>query len=272
MGNCRFFSFSVDLRRSTLATRLCRCQFCQIAPIVSARADGLNGHKVACTIYSPMRHNSLSAPSAPASARTLPAMLGILLTKWTIRLALACYVAYVAIVLAGRGAHAAKMARAIWTTGCAWFVIHVACAFHFYHGWSHRAAWQHTADKTNELLGVPFGNGIYFSYLFLVLWVADAVWLWTLGSRPAAAGWSATSVPALARLRAKTPWWRALVHIFLLFIAVNGAIVFETGPTRWVGLAACAVLAALAGRAAYNGLPAANSKNQRTKEPNLAAP
>ncbi len=186
-------------------------------------------------------------------------MLGILLTKWTIRLALACYVACAALALTGRGARGCTTARAIWTAGCALFVIHVACAFHFYHGWSHAAAWQHTADKTNELLGVPFGYGIYFSYLFLVLWVADAVWLWTfanrtLGSRPAAAACSATSVPALGRLRARTPWWRALVHLFLLFIAFNGAIVFEAGPTRWAGLAACAVFAALAGRAAYNGL------------------
>ena len=196
-------------------------------------------------------------------------MLGILLTKWTIRLALACYVAYIAHALAARGARGFQTARAIWTMGSVLFVVHVGCAFHFYHGWSHAAAWQNTADKTNELLGVPFGNGIYFSYLFLVLWVADVIWLWTFGSRPAAAALCATSVPARSRLWGQTPPWRVLVHVFLLFIALNGAIVFEAGPTRWAGLAASALLAALAGRAAYNGLPLAHSKSRTADEPNL---
>jgi hypothetical protein len=121
-------------------------------------------------------------------------------------------------------------------------------------------------------LGAPYGNGIYFSYLFLVLWVADAVWLWTAGrpnpgSQAAAAACSATSVPAPQSLWRLTPWWRVLVHVFLLFIAFNGAIVFEGGPTRWAGLAACAILAALAGRAAYNGLPAAVPKDRSDHQP-----
>jgi hypothetical protein len=49
-----------------------------------------------------------------------------------------------------------------------------------------------------------------------------------------------------------TPPWRVLVHVFLFFIAFNGAIIFEAGPTRWAGIAACCALAALAGHSGYN--------------------
>ena len=38
------------------------------------------------------------------------------------------------------------------------------------------------------------------------------------------------------------------VHGFMAFMAINGTIVFETGPTRWVALAVCAVLAIVAVR------------------------
>ncbi|HEX5103226.1 MAG TPA: hypothetical protein VFV87_05415 [Pirellulaceae bacterium] len=160
-------------------------------------------------------------------------MLGHLLTSWTIRLALALYVAWLAGWLVASGPRWAAASRWIWTLACGLFLVHVACAFHFYHHWSHAAAWQDTADETQALLGVAFGDGIYFSYAFMVLWVLDVAWLWLVSPV-----W--------------TPWPRLLVHAFLLFIAFNGAIVFEAGPTRWFGLAACAVLAGLAVRRAYN--------------------
>ena len=164
-------------------------------------------------------------------------MIGELLTLWTVRLALVCYVAYVAQrltapKLARRSDSRFAAARAIWTLGCGLFLIHVACAFHYYHGWSHSAAWEKTASETDKLLGIRFGVGIYFSYAFMLLWLLDvaAMWLWPLADG------------AL----------RLLVHAYLLFIAVNGAIVFEAGPIRWAGIAACLLLAGLAGRAAYN--------------------
>jgi hypothetical protein len=164
-------------------------------------------------------------------------MSGELLTLWTIRVALGCYVVYVALRLAtplnaARAGSLSTSARTIWTLGCGLFLVHVTCAFQFYHGWSHAAAWEKTASETDKLLGIRFGDGIYFSYAFTLLWLFDvaAMWLW-----PRADG-------AL----------RLLVHAYLFFIAFNGAIVFEAGPTRWVGVAACLLLAVLAGRATYN--------------------
>jgi hypothetical protein len=157
-------------------------------------------------------------------------MLGSLLTKWTIRLALACLAAYFAGRLLGYGTRAGDRKfttlRWIWTAGCVLFLAHVACAFQFTHGWSHTHAWDHTAAETKRLMGFAFGDGIYFSYFFLILWVVDVVCLWVVVARP---------------------WWLILpTYLFIFFIALNGAIVFEDGPTRPVGMVVIAALLPLA--------------------------
>jgi len=193
-------------------------------------------------------------------------MFGVLLTKWTIRLALVGYVAYVTGGLSRLNMRWPRTALAIWTLSCFLFTVHVACAFQFFHQWSHAVALRFTAECTKQLLGVEFGNGIYFSYLFLVLWVVDVVWLWqsrclrtsVANSEPAGrpagpARRGATAVPRASIRQLETPAWRLVVHVFLLFIAVNGAIVFESGPTRWAGIAACLTLFGLAVHRGYNG-------------------
>jgi hypothetical protein len=164
-------------------------------------------------------------------------MIGTLLTKWTIRLALACLAVYFGGRLLGIGSAGAahstpdnrrKFAalRWIWTIGCVLFLAHVACAFQFTHHWSHAHAWEHTARETERLMGFSFGDGIYFSYFFLLLWVADVVALWVCDSRP--------------------KWLILPTYLFIFFIALNGAIVFEDGPTRPVGVVVVAALAVLA--------------------------
>jgi hypothetical protein len=167
---------------------------------------------------------------------------GQAMTVWTIRLALLCYVAYVGgslVTVSCRCATWSALARWVWTAGCGLFVLHVAAAFQFHHHWSHWAAWESTAAETDAMLGVRFGDGIYFSYVFLVLWMVDvAVMWWQTGREPR---------PPVAAM-----WLRGLVHAYLFFIAFNGAIVFESGPSRWGGIAACILLTVLAGRAAYN--------------------
>ncbi len=155
--------------------------------------------------------------------------LGPLLTRWTIRLALVCYVAYLGGALWPRTNPAGpwlKIGRWIWTIGCGLFLCHVACAFGFYHGWSHIAAYEDTAKQTEQMLGVPFGGGIYFSYLFAAIWTLDVAWRWLgEGSRPR--------------------WLAIALHAYMFFIAANGAMVFEGGVTRWGGLLACVGLAAV---------------------------
>ena len=84
-----------------------------------------------------------------------------------------------------------------------------------------------------------FGEGIYFSYLFLILWVLDVIAMWV---------WSAAKSSAPRPMVAAMQW---ILHAYLFFIAFNGAIVFESGPTRWAGIAACLLLGGLAIRAGY---------------------
>ena len=156
-----------------------------------------------------------------------------LLTHWTIRLALVCYVAVLAGQLAVRREHPGwqKAARWLWTAGWAFFIAHVVCAFQFYHHWSHARVLEDTARQTKEMMGWAFGEGIYVSYLFTLLWTADVLWWWV-----SPAGY-------LGRPRGLN----IAVHAFMLFIAFNGAMVFEGGVTRWFGAAACVGLALLLG-------------------------
>ncbi len=152
---------------------------------------------------------------------------GELLTRWTIRLALSCYVFCLAAAILRRGAPGSRMnevVRIVWTLGCGLFIAHVAAAFGYYHHFSHQAAYDETARQTQEQIGFPFGGGIYFSYLFLALWVMDVVWRWlTPGTRPAWLDWP--------------------LHAYMFFIAFNGAIVFEGGISRVAGIPACILLA-----------------------------
>jgi len=123
---------------------------------------------------------------------------------------------------------ARRAARAAWTTGAVFALVHVLLAFHVRHAWSHAAAVADTARQTRELLGREVGAGVYFNYVFLAVWLADAAWWWiaprSFGARP----------PAVDRA----------VRLFLLFMFVNGAVVFPRGPVRLAGLVLVAGLAA----------------------------
>jgi len=154
---------------------------------------------------------------------------GELLTRWTVRLALALYAATVALRLASP-AHP-RLARGLWTAGCLLFLAHVAAAFMFFHSWSHAHAYRETARQTREQFGIDWGGGLYFSYLFTAAWVADAVYWWAAG-------------PDAYDRRSR--WVGLALHSFFAFIAFNGAVIFARGPTRWVALAATALLGLLA--------------------------
>lgn len=153
------------------------------------------------------------------------------LVRWSVRIAMLLYV----VALAGeiqatrkgeREATIRRWQRICWTLGCLVFLVHVATAFHFQHGWSHRLAMEHTAQVAELVVGWAFGEGIYFSYAFTLLWSLDVAWMW-LG-------------PVSREQRARS--MTVVLHVFMLTIVVNGAIIFATGPTRWVGLLVLGVL------------------------------
>lgn len=196
--------------------------------------------------------------------------LGPFLTAWTIRAALACFVLYLAGEYVLPNVLSPRVQRLIWTLGCVLFDVHVASAFHFSYFWSHSVAWLHTAQRTDAMLGVPFGGGIYFSYAFLILWWLDVWWLWLRPLSPSTLGeaMAGEQNPASPRQQEairmpmtqkplRRPVWRSVLHAYLIFIAFQGAIVFEAGPTRRVGMAVCVAIVSLVLWRMYNTAAAA---------------
>jgi hypothetical protein len=101
---------------------------------------------------------------------------------------------------------------------------HVFCAFHFYHAWSHDAAYRETARQTDELFGINWGGGLFINYALIAGWLADVAWWWVRG----------------VDSYRQRPWFLlAAWHGFVIFIIFNATVVFKTGLARWIGLAIC---------------------------------
>ncbi|HKO62682.1 MAG TPA: hypothetical protein VJV03_16065 [Pyrinomonadaceae bacterium] len=117
--------------------------------------------------------------------------------------------------------------RVIWTVACAGLFAHFVSAFHFYHGWSHAAAYEDTARQTRELFGLNWGGGVFINYLLLVAWMIDVGWWWASG---------------LDSYRKRPLWLLVAWHGFLIFIIFNATVVFGDGIVLPVGVAICLVL------------------------------
>ena len=140
-------------------------------------------------------------------------------------------------LLAGRGGRPSGEARAWWAAGAAFAALHVAVAMHAAHGWSHAAAYAHTAEVGG------WGPGVFVNHAFVLVWASDAAWL---GLSPA----------SYAR-RPRWLWW--LVHGFLAFVVFNAAVVFGSGWPRWAAAAGFAWL----GWRAWAGRPGVDSGGDR---------
>jgi hypothetical protein len=179
------------------------------------------------------------------------------LTRATVRLALVLYAAAISVRLTTGGrSQRLCVARLSWTLACVAFLIHVAFAFHFFHGWSHDHAYATTARQTAEMIGWDWGGGLYLNYLFAVVWLADVAWWWN------------DPCGYLARAR----WIEWCVHGFMAFIAFNSTVVFGAGAIRWLGLAATLFLVGLwlgTGRAGWRDRSAATLPPSRgARSPN----
>jgi len=144
---------------------------------------------------------------------------GEALLRWSIRAAFVLYAA----ALAGWLRRRPRLAGWCWSLGCLTYLAHVAVAFHFYHGWSHAAAYRDTARLASEMIGVDWGGGLYLNYAFTAAWAADV----------------------LSRRRLTASRWRIPLHAFLAFMWINATVVFGRGWMRWLGVAAAAGLAIL---------------------------
>ncbi len=160
------------------------------------------------------------------------------LILWSVRIGLVCYAIFYYRVLQGHFSGVERMPKAVqgdrwwWTLTGVFFVLHFLAAFHFRHHWSHQHAFDHTAQRTGQMLGWEFGYGLYFNYGFLVLWMMDLAWWW--GST--------------ASYLRRASWVRWSIHGYFLFVIINGAVVFVTGPTRWISLSVLCLVGILWGR------------------------
>ena len=145
--------------------------------------------------------------------------MGVLVTLWLVRIALLLYLAAIVRLLTAK---ADAVTRGCWTAGCVFMTLHVVAAMGVFHGWSHEQAWRHTAEQTAATVGVAVGAGVYFNYLFVLLWGADAAWWWV----------------AEPTYRARPRWATLAVHGYLAFLIFNATVVFESGWLRWLGAAA----------------------------------
>lgn len=165
--------------------------------------------------------------------RTIEMDSGELLTRWTVRIAMICYGLSIGLRLSRTSSADAKRIPnavvALWSTGCAFYLAHFYFAFKYFMRWSHAVAVEHTAVRSAEVVGLRFGGGIYFNYAFTVVWLIDAAWMLF-----AADGY------------ARRPrWYDYVLHGFMGFMAFHAVVTFGPSPTRWYGVAACVVLAAI---------------------------
>ena len=165
--------------------------------------------------------------------------------RWTVRLALVCYawrlLEYgnsLPLFRASEGSNSAIdpkdpfLSRCVWLFGSLLLLVHTLVAFGATHGWSHAAAYQHTAEQTRAFTGLDWGGGLYLNELTVALWLGDALW----------------RMLAPMSYARRSAWIDGTLHAWLLFMAINGAIVFAEGPTRWVSAAVLVCVACFAAK------------------------
>lgn len=125
----------------------------------------------------------------------------------------------------------------LWIAGALLAAIHVPIALAVRHDWSHDLAVIATSERTADVYGVAWGGGVYVNYVFIALWLAEALW------------WRQTPLAYAAR----SPWSRWTTRAIYAVVIVNAAIVFASPWGRAAGVAVMATLLwawrpALAGR------------------------
>ena len=148
------------------------------------------------------------------------------LTRGTVWLALSLYVAS-EMAAARRDGELFRVPRWLNTAGCVAFLAHVACAFQFYHHWSHATAYVETARQTAEFSGWNWGGGLYINYFLALVWLGEVVYFWA----------------NLNGYLQRPNWVTWTVRIFFLFMIFNGGVVFVHNAARWFGLLLCVTLA-----------------------------
>jgi hypothetical protein len=115
---------------------------------------------------------------------------------------------------------------AVFTAGALISVAHVLAAYHWQHGWNQASVVAETARQTAAVFGWHWAGGVYVNYVFVGVWLADAVW-WRFD-------------PALER---RPVWACRSLRAFYFLVIVNAAVVFPQGTGRLGGVLLVAGLA-----------------------------
>jgi hypothetical protein len=140
---------------------------------------------------------------------------------WAIRCAMALLALGYTLQFLGSRRNSATMAW-IGVAGVALASIHVGTAFWAFHSGSHTLAFESTADRTEALLGIRAGHGIYVNYVFVGVWWMDTA---------LRGGW----------LGETSKWLQWGIDLFLIAMAIFGSVIFAEGPIRFVGLGVIAL-------------------------------
>lgn len=153
--------------------------------------------------------------------------------RWSAWPAAICYVAAWAISLRHSGCRLRIWIRPLWTAGWVALVVHVIVALALVHGWSWSAAYEHTAQRTQSLVGWNWGGGVWFNLLTVGVWGADVLRMWSTSSNPdrsvPAANWS--------------HWSNWVVQSYMAFMMINATVVFGSRFAQFTGCLMCAGLA-----------------------------
>lgn len=125
---------------------------------------------------------------------------------------------------------APPLARIAWTAGLGLYLTHIVFAFDAFYDWSHDVAIEVTAKETAAVIGLETGFGLWVNYAFGLILALDVWQQWRAGTR---------------RYALAIDW-------LVIFMMVNGAIIFADGITRLYG--AGLVLAVIALRWRRRGL------------------
>jgi hypothetical protein len=152
---------------------------------------------------------------------------GELMTRIPVWITLIAYfVGAVLLTLSRRKPLVERAARWAWTIAVLSLLVHVACAYHFYHGWSQQSAYLETARQTAQVTGLEWGGGLYINYFLILCWMVDVGWWWR----------------GLERYRHRSATLLVIWQGFLIFVIFNAAVVFKTGALRYIGVVLCGTL------------------------------
>jgi hypothetical protein len=114
----------------------------------------------------------------------------------------------------------------LWSAGAALAVAHTLLVFASRYGWEHERALQFTAAQTSAVFGLDWSGGLYVNYLFIAVWIGDAIW-WR---------WRPSRYPL------RPPHVTALLRVFYFVVLLNATVVFVAAARRPLGVLLMAIL------------------------------